>query len=115
MFGSYRVWRKERILAYEQVLLLKSRLAVPSRDSGAYADKQEVLQLLRKRKWIAPSGRPMTGAGFPMVYEKELADNSQALKRLGELQLHNLLMEMKAEGLIDCGEHEGNRWFARYG
>ncbi len=61
------------------------------------------------------SGRPMTGAGFPMVYEKELADNSQALKRLGELQLHNLLMEMKAEGLIDCGEHEGNRWFARYG
>ncbi|PYX16847.1 MAG: hypothetical protein DMG84_05980 [Acidobacteria bacterium] len=115
MFGSYRVWRKERILAYEQVLLLKSRLAVPSRDSGAYADKQEVLQLLRKRKWIAPSGRPMTGAGFPMVYKKELTDNSQALKRLGELQLHNLLMEMKAEGLIDCGEHEGNRWFARYG
>ena len=50
-----------------------------------------------------------------MVYEKELADNSQALKRLGELQLHNLLMEMKAEGLIDCGEHVGNRWFARYG
>src|SRR5439155_7782740 len=115
MFGSYRVWRKERILAYEQVLLLKSRLAVPSRDSGAYADKQEVLQLLRKRKWIAPSGRPMTGAGFPMVYKKELTDNSQALKRMGELQLHNLLKEMKAEGLIDCGEHEGNRWFARYG
>ena len=49
MFGSYRVWRKERILAYEQVLLLKIRLAVPSRDSGAYADKQEILQLLRVR------------------------------------------------------------------
>jgi len=58
---------------------------------------------------------PHDWSGVSDGYEKELADNSQALKRLGELQLHNLLMEMKAEGLIDCGEHEGNRWFARYG
>lgn len=115
MFGSYRVWRKERITRHQEVTQMQSRLAEPAQDSSSHGDRQEVLHLLRYGKWTAPQQRPMTGAGFPMVYESELADNSPALNRLGELRLHNLLMEMKSEGLIDHSQHEGNRWFARYG
>jgi len=115
VFGSYRVWRKERITRHQEVTQMQSRLAEPAQDSSSHGDRQEVLHLLRYGKWTAPQQRPMTGAGFPMVYESELADNSPALNRLGELRLHNLLMEMKSEGLIDHSQHEGNRWFARYG
>src|SRR2546425_4551062 len=115
MFGSYRVWRKERMTRHQEVTQMQSRLAEPAQDSSSHGDRQEVLHLLRYGKWTAPQQRPMTGAGFPMVYESELADNSPALNRLGELRLHNLLMEMKSEGLIDHSQHEGNRWFARYG
>jgi hypothetical protein len=115
LFGSYRVWRKERLSHCAEITQLQSQVATLSPSARTHADKNEVLQLLRHGKWTAPLNRPTTGAGFPLVYERELADNSASLRGLGEIGLHNLLLEMQLEGLIDCAEHEGNRWFARYG
>ena len=46
------------------------------------------------------------------MYETELAGSSSSLRQLGELGLHELLMEMRAQRLIDYDDEQTNRWVA---
>jgi hypothetical protein len=96
-----------------EIAALNQRIAELTPDSNE-PHRQEVLQLLRHGKWTAPKNRPVTGGGFPLVYEYELMDNSVSLKRLGEIGLHDILVELRQQGIIDNAEPEGDRWFARY-
>lgn len=83
---------------------------IASKGNEAY--KQQVLELLRRG--LFPGTRPVTGRGLPLVYEHELMEASESLRRLGEIRLHDLLLELRHREIIDCAEHEGNRWFACY-
>lgn len=75
--------------------------------------REELLHLLREGKW-GPSPRAFTGTGRSLVYESELMSASPLLKKLGEYRLHQVLMELRAEGMINHSEFDRNRWFALY-
>jgi len=91
----------------------KGRTQEPVQSVKDEAPKEEILRLLRDPTAF-PGQRPVTGSGLPLVWEEELLEKSNRLRRLGELQLHAILLELEFQEIVSHPEHQGNQWFARY-